>query len=90
MLPSVRRSWTEPTAPGRSLRGLTLRALATHASGLPRETPYGKNEKEILDGIGSMGMLFPQFASTAYSNLGLSLLGRTLEKATGGKSWEQW
>ena len=35
-------------------------------------------------------MLFPQFASTAYSNLGVSLLGRTLEKATGGVSWEEW
>ena len=33
-------------------------------------------------------MLFPQFASTAYSNLGVSLLGRTLEKATGGAKWD--
>ena len=82
--------WEEPAPPGRSRRGLTLRALATHASGLPRETPPGGDEKDILKGIGAADLLFPQYASTAYSNLGLALLGRTLEKATGGRTWEEW
>jgi len=90
---SLMPGWVEPAAPGSSRRPLTLRALATHASGLPRETPTGSNltEQEILDKIGAARMLFPQFASTAYSNLGVALLGRTLERATpGGLSWEAW
>ena len=61
-----------------------------HASGLPRETPHGATEAAILAAVGKLPMLFPQFASTAYSNLGVSLLGRTLEKATGGLSWEDF
>ena len=87
--------WHEPQPPrgstgAASRRGLTLRALATHASGLPRETPAAVNESEILTKVGAAKMLFPQFASTAYSNLGVSLLGRTLEKATNGLTWEEW
>ena len=93
---TIMPNWVEPAPPmgtgGRqSKRGLTLRALATHASGLPRECPHGHTEKEILDKIGQMKMLFPQYASTAYSNLGVSLLGRTLEKVTpDGLTWEDW
>lgn len=90
-------NWIEPHQPlgagGRaSKRGLTLRALATHSSGLPREIPAGllEHEQVILKNIGSARMLFPQYASTAYSNLGAALLGRTIEKATGGLSWEKW
>jgi CubicO group peptidase (beta-lactamase class C family) len=92
---SIMRGWVEPAAPvgspsGKSRRGLTLRALATHSSGLPREVPAGTSEAEILANVGKGQMLFPQFASTAYSNLGLNLLGRAIEKVTGGTSWEEW
>jgi len=88
--------WIEPAAaPGASSskRGLTLRALAMHASGLPREFPLGSHtgtEAQILASIGNASLQFPQFAHTAYSNLGLSLLGRALEKATNGTRWEEW
>jgi hypothetical protein len=87
--------WTEPAQPygdagAVSTRGLTLRALATHASGLPRETPSaGATEQAILEAIGDAHMLFPMYSSTAYSNLGVALLGRTLEKVTGGFTWEE-
>lgn len=92
---SLMPGWVEPhtvygEAGARSRRGLTLRSLATHASGLPRETPHGRTEEEILREVGNMRMLFPQYAATAYSNLGVSLLGRTLERATGGLRWEEW
>ncbi len=82
--------WVEPAAWGKSRRGITLRALATHSSGLPRETPPGSTEGSLLAKIGELPTLWPQFAGTAYSNLGLALLGRTLEKATGGRTWEDW
>ena len=63
-----------------------------HASGLPREWPLGSKthtEAEILASIGNASLQFPMYAHTAYSNLGLSLLGRTLEKVA-GKTWEAW
>ena len=93
---TIMPNWVEPapsmgTGGRQSKRGLTCVILSTHASGPPRECPHGHTEKEILDKIGQMKMLFPQYASTAYSNLGVSLLGRTLEKVTpDGLTWEDW
>ena len=86
--------WHEPQPPRGSAgtasrRGLTLRALATHAWPASGDAA-AVNESEILTKVGAAKMLFPQFASTAYSNLGVSLLGRTLEKATNGLTWEEW
>ena len=92
---SIFPGWIEPKpAPGASTskRRLTLRSLAMHASGLPREWPLGSKthtEAEILASIGNASLQFPMYAHTAYSNLGLSLLGRTLEKVA-GKTWEAW
>ena len=42
--------WVEPKARGDefSTRGITLRSLAMQSSGLPRETPSGSTEAEIL------------------------------------------
>ena len=88
--------WVEPKARGDefSTRGITLRSLAMQSSGLPRETPSGSTEAEILTMIGALPLVHPRFSGTSYSNLGLALLGRTLEKvaiAHGlASSWEDW
>eukprot|EP00466_Bigelowiella_natans_P014073 jgi/Bigna1/145580/aug1.101_g20288 len=75
-----------------STRSLTLRALATHSSGLVREVPPCDNCTEIqrLAAIAAnTSRLFPMYARTLYSNLGIAVLGRALEKVA-GKTWEEW
>lgn len=71
-----------------SRRAITLRSLAMHASGLPREVPDGATEAEILRAVSQMEVLCPMYAQTHYSNFGIALLGRALERASGGLSWE--
>lgn len=75
----------------RSTRPITLRALAMHASGLPRETPEcpGCSQSQILARIAELEQLCEQFGGTHYSNLGIALLGRALE-VPAGKSWERY
>jgi CubicO group peptidase (beta-lactamase class C family) len=70
-------------------RGITLRALAMHLSGLPREAPHGETEAEILAALSKLTVLSPQFAEAHYSNLGLSLLGRALQRAA-NMTWEEY
>ena len=90
---SILPGFREPRRPAhwRSKRGITLRSLATHSSGLVRDAPpgYSSDERGHLEGIGNSTVLFPMYASTHYSNLGVALLGRALEKVV-GKSWERW
>ena len=104
---SARRWWRRGGARGER-RGITLRALAMHASGLPRELPVCRggeqasgagalsdepracSEAEALGAARDALLLFPPFAGSAYSNLGVALLGRALERAASGRSWEQW
>jgi len=70
-------------------RPITLRQLGSHTSGLQREVPcswydmYMCTEDEILFNVSQTYLLFPQYNTPHYSNLGLALLGRTLEKAAG-------
>ena len=54
-----------------SKRPITLRALAMHASGLPREAPEcsGCTQDQILDRVASLYTLCEQFGGTHYSNL---------------------
>ena len=87
---AIMPGWREPRSPYASARGLTLRALATHSSGLVREVPgNATDEAGILAAIGATTVLFPQFAATHYSNLGVSLLGRALGHAA-NTTWERW
>lgn len=78
-------------SPYASTRPLTLRALALHASGLPREIPscFRCSQAEILSLVAELTPLCEQFGGTHYSNLGIALLGRALEMAA-GKSWERF
>eukprot|EP00947_MAST-08B_sp_MAST-8B-sp1_P003035 g3035.t1 len=79
-----------------SRRGITLKALAMQASGLQRENPLPgeRNETKILEAIAESALLHPPFAATHYSNLGLALLGRALEKVSRahglGDTWEDY
>eukprot|EP01119_Soliformovum_irregulare_P008538 TRINITY_DN2165_c0_g1_i2.p1 TRINITY_DN2165_c0_g1~~TRINITY_DN2165_c0_g1_i2.p1 ORF type:complete len:351 (-),score=115.83 TRINITY_DN2165_c0_g1_i2:39-1091(-) len=59
--------------------------LAAHISGLPRESPDQKfhqdyNITAIFDNINALGLLWPPNSRTHYSNLGVTLIGRSLER----------
>mmetsp|Transcript_131308 Transcript_131308/g.420147 ORF Transcript_131308/g.420147 Transcript_131308/m.420147 type:complete len:302 (-) Transcript_131308:45-950(-) len=75
--------------------GITLRNLAMHASGMPRETPActgcgpPASTQEMLKHIADLEVLSRPWQTTHYSNLGVSLLGRALEVAA-GKPWEAY
>jgi len=76
---------------------ITLRQLASHTSGLPREIPVdwaemgNYNEAQILSLISQLYTLYAGYSYPHYSNLGMALLGRTLEKATSPSTmYENW
>jgi CubicO group peptidase (beta-lactamase class C family) len=72
----------QPYIPSKVKRGLTLRSLAGHTSGLPRENPCPNcNEENILKKLSNEYMLWAPYAAPHYSNLGFSFLGRAAEKA---------
>jgi CubicO group peptidase (beta-lactamase class C family) len=81
-----------PSDPG-GVWPMTLRHLATHASGLPSlpvnltprgDDPYGGYTVEALyDGLARTRLDFPTGADYSYSNLGMGLLGHVLERAAG-------
>lgn len=70
---------------------ITLRHLATHTSGLPRQPinlkpkgsdPYGGYTAALLiEGLQTTKLAFPTGADCVYSNLGVGLLGYALERA---------
>lgn len=75
----------------RSRNVITLRTLASHTSGLPREVPYpcswnhGSrcNESYVLELLSKQAPVLPPKRKFHYSNLGFGLLGRALGHATG-------
>jgi len=72
--------------PYKTNRPITLRQVASHTSGVQREVPCDWykldvcTEDEILANLSRTYLLFPQYSTPHYSNLGISLLGRALEK----------
>ena len=71
---------------------ITLRGALTHSAGLPRETahPYWNgpdfpfpSQAEIREGISSQSPLYPASTTWQYSNLGLTLVGETVEAVSG-------
>lgn len=73
---------------------VTLRGLLTHSSGLPRESdePYWSGpdypfptQDEVRKVIGTQTMLYPSERYFQYSNLGLTLVGETVEAVSGEK-----
>lgn len=83
---------TVPSDP-RGARAITLRHLATHASGLPRNPvnlrgttgdPWnGYRVSDLYLGLRKTRLEFPTGASGLYSNLGFGLLGHVLGLASG-------
>ena len=79
---------------GRTRGAVTLRNLASHLSGLPRETPYPCSfggarcsEKDALDSMrGTLLPVLPPNRRFHYSNLGIALLGRALAHAAADPS----
>jgi len=76
--------------PFEGARPITLRQIASHSSGLPREAPldYMKNlnfpsTEEILNSLKEAELIFKPLSEFKYSNLGMALLGHALEKAAG-------
>jgi CubicO group peptidase (beta-lactamase class C family) len=71
---------------------VTMRALLTHSAGLPREAvqPYWTGpdfpfptQAQVRDGIGGQHPLYPVSQTFQYSNLGLTLVGETVEAVSG-------
>jgi CubicO group peptidase (beta-lactamase class C family) len=67
------------------------------ASGLPREIPTyepdpknaSETEKRVLSSVSNLTVLSSMYMSVHYSNLGLALLGRAIEKVT-NTTWENY
>eukprot|EP01114_Cavostelium_apophysatum_P008470 TRINITY_DN2098_c0_g1_i1.p1 TRINITY_DN2098_c0_g1~~TRINITY_DN2098_c0_g1_i1.p1 ORF type:complete len:510 (+),score=94.29 TRINITY_DN2098_c0_g1_i1:84-1613(+) len=74
--------------PYKTNRPITLRQLGSQTSGLQREVPVDWykmhlfNQSQILQRVAQTYLLFPQYDTPHYSNLGLALLGRTLQAAS--------
>ncbi|MDA7787681.1 beta-lactamase family protein [Sphingomonadaceae bacterium] len=70
---------------------VTMRGLLTHSAGLPRESRHGywsgshtfPTQAEIRAEIGAQSPLFPASREWQYSNLGLTLVGETVEAVSG-------
>ena len=71
---------------------ITLRGALTHSAGLPREAdfPYWTgpdftfpSQEQVRATIGSQSPLYPASTTWQYSNLGLTLVGETVEAVSG-------
>lgn len=71
---------------------ITLRGLLSHSAGLPRESDYPywsgpdfpfPTREQIRQTIGRQELLFPAERYYQYSNLGLTLVGETVEAVSG-------
>lgn len=76
---------------------VTLHSLAMQSAGLPREAPCGiyplvsydpgcgngTEEATNFEYLNNFPLVFPPYTRSTYSNLGLSLLGRSLERVWG-------
>eukprot|EP01052_Picozoa_sp_SAG31_P032930 SAG31_NODE_3662_length_4011_cov_8.856851_4_plen_313_part_00 len=87
--------------PWPSAKPMTLGQLASHTSGLPRETPYyvctadptcanseTEREARILSAVAEQWLVVKPGTRFHYSNLGFALLGRALGHAVPGQSYE--
>lgn len=70
-----------PKNPYGTKRQITLRQLASHSSGLERETPCNSscNQAQVITNANNRWVVLPQYNRPHYSNFGVSLLGRALE-----------
>lgn len=84
--------WAHLAPDDRDSVPITMRGLLTHSAGLPREAvnPYWTgpdfpfpSQQEIRDGIGHQDLLYPAATTFQYSNLGLTLVGETVEAVSG-------
>ena len=71
-------------------RSITLRNLLNHTSGLAHEAPHGNNFdlgradfRAHVDSISATWLRFPVGRNWAYSNLGIDLAGRIIERRSG-------
>lgn len=80
--------WAQLAADERDSVPVTMRGLLTHSAGLPREAvnPYWTGpdfpfptQAEIRAGVGGQDPLYPASTTFQYSNLGLTLVGETVE-----------
>ena len=71
---------------------ITIRALLTHSSGLPRESDYPywnapqfnfPNREKVLEQLGHQKTLYPADRYFQYSNLGLTLAGEIVAAVSG-------
>ncbi len=71
---------------------VTLRGALTHSAGLPRESDYPywtgpdypfPSQAQVRAKIGSQAPLYPASTTWQYSNLGLTLVGETVEAVSG-------
>lgn len=77
--------------PFKHKRSITFDQLASHMSGLPRESPCprlfydGCNStfEDIYELLSQMELIYPPGTWPQYSNLGVAILGRALEKVAG-------
>ncbi len=80
-----------PRLEGPPWKGLALRHLLAHASGLPAWLPLYRNHRglpDFLETIRALPLTFPPGTRTRYSDLGMILLGACLERA-GGRPLEE-
>lgn len=71
----------------RTNRSITFKQLASHMSGLPRESPCAgifdtgcaATYEEIYQRLAESELMLPPGLQPSYSNLGFALLGRSLE-----------
>ena len=84
---------------GNTKRGITFHQLSCHLSGLPRNPPCvglfvsgcNASAETIYKCLSNMKLDFPPGLKPSYSNLGIGLLGRTLEEVLAtGQSWEDY
>ncbi|MEW6677449.1 MAG: serine hydrolase domain-containing protein [Pseudomonadota bacterium] len=80
----------QPPGGGAPVRpDITLRQLATHHAGLPRDLAGGmwgrdvKSPDSLVPALATQAMLMPPGRAYAYSNLGISLLGEAVARAAG-------
>lgn len=73
--------------PFKGTRPITLRQIASHSSGLPREAPLDYLRtlefpaiEEILESLKEAALIFKPLTEFKYSNVGISLLGYALER----------
>ncbi len=84
--------WAKLAADDRESVPVTLRGALTHSAGLPRESdfPYWTgpdypfpSQAQVRATIGKQAPLYPASTTWQYSNLGLTLVGETVEAVSG-------